>query len=64
MGSSLLGQNGGGQFAPFAWGCTIEELSKEPNDLSLTRLGRELDTWASSNATRTFPPHLTNKALT
>jgi hypothetical protein len=35
--------------APFAWGSTIEELSKEFNDLSLTRLGtciwkRELNT--------------------
>lgn len=38
-----------GHCAPFAWGSAIEELSKELNDLSLTRLGtcilrRESDT--------------------
>jgi len=60
MGSSMLNPNGGGQSMPFAWGPTTKESSKEPNDLSLTRLGREPDVWASSNVARTFPPHLAN----
>ncbi len=49
---------------PSAWGFAIRELSKELDDLSLTTLGRELDTWASSNVARIFPPHLANKACT
>jgi hypothetical protein len=60
MGSSMLGPNGGGQFAPSTWGLAIKEALKEPNDLSLTRLGRELDAWASSNVKGTFPPHFAN----
>jgi hypothetical protein len=60
----MLGPDGGGQSTPFAWGLTIGELSKELDDFSLTRLRRELDTWASSNVARTFPPHIANKAFT
>jgi len=54
--------------APSTWGPTTKESLKKPNDSSLTTLGtcisrKELNACASSNATRLFPPHLTNKAF-
>jgi len=63
MGSSMLGLESGEQSTPFAWGLATKELSKEPDDLSLTRLGREPNAWALSNVIRSFPPHLTNNAF-
>jgi hypothetical protein len=64
MESSMLGLDGGRRSTPSTWGLTTKESLKEPNDLSLTRLGREPYACASYNVVGTFPPHLANKAFT
>jgi len=68
MGSSMLTPNVGQHYAPSTWGPIIKESLNKPNDLLLTTLGtcisrKELNACASSNATRLFPPHLSNKAF-
>jgi len=49
IGLSMLALDVKRHCAPFAWGFTIEELSKELNDLSLTILGTYILKWESNN---------------